>query len=266
MKRVLLALLLVLVLSGCSKTTPKPECLLLEHASPDTSAMAFYYFDGDQSQIRWLFDQKEEKKIIQEINALPTKAVDADRVKDMTIPTYGIEICDEDGYEIWLTYSQGLWLTKDGSVYEATYDMASLFEQIPTDSSDIWDGVHVPNAAILGKYDIRYYEKVTDMTDTIDGVTLAVTDVKDAIVTVTLTNDSDEAFGYGEYFSLQKELDGEWYTLPPALSNYGFSDLGYILDPHQSAEETCDLTMYGDLEPGPYRIAKEGMAAEFVIE
>lgn len=259
-----LCFMFVFTLVGCGK---KQDCKMLENASPETSAMSFYYFDGEKTTIKWLYDKTEEEKIIDDINKLQTKSVANTRVEDMKVPCYGIEIVDKDGFDIWLTYSNGLWLLKDGSVYEADFDFETVFSGVSDEDQDTMEGgINMPNSSILGQYDMRYYAKVEDMSNTRDGVTLSVTAVEGNIVTIKIQNDSNEEFCYGEYFTLQKEFDGCWYEVPVRLSNYGFNDIGIILDAHKSSEEKCDLTMYGELEKGHYRIEKEKLAADFYVD
>lgn len=265
MKKIILAVGLfgALSLSGCGA---KQDCKLLENASPETSAMSIYYFDGENTNINWIYDVAEEQKIISEINNLKTKSVDKKRISEMNVSSYGIEIVDKDGYEIWLTYSNGLWLLKDGSVYEAKYNFKQMYDNLKISEPDIVKGgLHMLNSAYLGEYDIRYYEKSDDLSDTKDGVTMSISSVEEKSVTVKFDNNSENEFFYGEYFTLQKKIDDEWYTIPVKLSNYGFNDLGYILKPHESNEMVCDLTPYGELESEMYRIEKEGIVAEFEI-
>lgn len=266
MKKTMILVFCVLLLFAIAGCGIKQDRKLLEYASPETSAMSFYHFDGEKTTVKWLYDVNKEKKIINDINQLKTKSVDPSRIADMKVPSYGIEIVDKDGFEIWLTYSNGLWLLKDGTVYEAEYDIESLYDGVEDpDLYEMEGGIHMLNAALLGQYDIRYYQKVEDMSDTRDGVSLSVVSVEDHIVTIKIQNDSDEDFFYGEYFTLQKEIDGSWYEIPVRHSNYGFNDIGLYLQAHSTEEETCDITMYGELEQGHYRIEKEGLAAEFEI-
>lgn len=265
-KRIFVVLILAFIfIGGCGKKGQ--DCKMLENASPETSAMSLYYFDGDSTTIKWLYDSKEEQKIIDAINALKTQTISVERVSEMSVPSYGLAISDKEGYEIWLTYSDGLWLLKDGSVYGAEYDFKSLFDSITGgDVSTQNGGIYMPNSAILGQYDVRYYAETGDMTSSRDGISLSVVSVDGNIVTIQIENDSVEEYTYGTYYSLQKEIDGKWYAIPAALSNYGFEDIAYILEAGKTAEEKCDLTMYGELQEGHYRIEKDQLAAEFYLE
>lgn len=250
----------------CLSACAKQECRMLENAAPENSAMTIYCFDGENTNIKWRFDRNEEQKIISEINQLKTRSANSDRLSEMDVPCYGIEISDTDGYDIWLTYSNGLWLLKDGTVYEADYDFNKLYDNISDAEPEIMrGGIGMPNSAYLCEYDKRYYEKSDDLYDSKDNITMSVTSVEGKSVIVKLENNSDADYCYGEHFRLQKKIDDVWYIIPVKLSNYAFNDLGYILNAHESQEMACDLTPYGELSPGIYRIEKENMAAEFVI-
>ena len=76
---------------------------------------------------------------------------------------------------------------------------------------------------------------------------------------------SGEEFTYGEYFSLQKQIDGQWYTMPVRADNVGFQDIAHILPDGESASETYNLDIYGTLEPGMYRLVVETLSAEFLV-
>ena len=82
---------------------------------------------------------------------------------------------------------------------------------------------------------------------------------------VKLENNSDDDFSYSESFSLQKEIDGSWYRMPDRLSNYGFNSILIRLPAHESVEQKCDITKFGELGKGHYRIEKEGLLADFYI-
>ena len=66
-----------------------------------------------------------------------------------------------------------------------------------------------------------------------------------------------EEFSYGEYFSLQKQTNGQWYTIPVKADNVGFQDIAHILPDGESISETYNLDLYGTLEPGIYWLVME---------
>lgn len=251
----------------CFLTNPKGNHIkLLENASPSTSAMSFHYFDGEKTEIKWLYYSEEEQEIIDAINHLTTVKCDNSRVKEFAAPCYGLGISDKDGNMILLTYCNGLWLNKDGSVYEANYNFKELYDSIVSESLEtINGGSGMTNAGLLGEHDVSFYSKAPEMSSEKDGVTLSISAIRGNTVTVVISNNSSEEFIYGTHYSLQKEINGVWNVLPHKLSNYAFADIACILPAGESREEVCDLTMYGELSDGHYRIEKEGMVAEFSV-
>ena len=77
-------------------------------------------------------------------------------------------------------------------------------------------------------------------------------------LTVIFENNSDKQCIFGEYFHLEKKIEGNWYQVPVALDdNYGFGDIGYDLDSSSVKEWTVKWDwLYGRLDSGDYRIVK----------
>ncbi|MBR2123038.1 MAG: hypothetical protein IJ930_08990 [Lachnospiraceae bacterium] len=72
--------------------------------------------------------------------------------------------------------------------------------------------------------------------------------------------DPDAADGeliYGEDFALEKQ-DGEFYKeLPPVIDNAAFNDIGYTILPDTDNDWAVNWKwLYGEIEPGEYRIRK----------
>ena len=58
---------------------------------------------------------------------------------------------------------------------------------------------------------------------------MTIEDIGTSEITALITNNSGEEFSYGEYFSVQKQIDGQWYTMPFRADNIGFQDIAHIL-------------------------------------
>ena len=250
---VILCLTMLLPLCACEQGK---EIKLLENTDYEDGATTLYYFDGETTYYKFVFDTDEEKKIVESINELKAREVDPSKAKEITIPCYGISTYNKSGYEVKLTYGNGYWLMQDGSVYKAKYDLASLYDSFPPEDSDPYKGgIWFPNSAWLGPYDVRFYRKESDMPGEKDGMSLSLVDLKGKTATVRFTNNSEYEYVFGEDYSLQKLIDGEWYTLS-TKEDICFNAMGYHVDPGASRDMDCDLTPYGELEEGSYRIAK----------
>ncbi len=97
--------------------------------------------------------------------------------------------------------------------------------------------------------------------------------ISDGYLPYTLKNNSDGVvYGYDESFIIEKEQNGEWYELVPPNS-FHFNEPYYSLKTIEN--ELLDYKeIYGDLEPGDYRLIKEfnldndkfNLAVEFEIK
>ena len=121
----------------------------------------------------------------------------------------------------------------------------------------------MPNSIILSEYSLKYLKR-DDSSDESTKIGLSFVGKEGPVVTVKLENLTQDTIAYGTYFTLEREIDGIWYILP-TLSNYAFLDIGIELPADASKEEKCNLTMYGELKPGHYRIEKEHAYSEFEI-
>ncbi len=241
---------------------------IINEAAPENSALIIYRFDGENTVRRLVFDEDMEYQVIHEIAGLGARAADQEILKDWKEPCYGLEIGDKEGFDIWLSYSDGIWLNKDGSVFTADYDLAAVYDKASQDNEDVYEsGIYMPNAAILGKRNTAYYKKASGEKKTAEGVTLELRSIsEEGTLTCVLTNQSGEEYAFGKGHNIQKKVNGEWYILPVAVTNYGWEDILCLLGDGQSTEFIFDLWPWGDLEPGEYRIAidaDETVYAEF---
>ena len=239
---------------------------ILAGASPDTSAFQMYYFDGETVAVRTLYDSGAEKEVIKKINGIPLQAAEEDALSQMEPPFYGFWVSSQDGFDISVAASGGVWLKNDGAVYYGDTDLSGLWEQMEGKDEDTWNALNFPNAGRLSAYHTIFLLKADEQTAEVpEGLTLTVEDIGTSEITVRITNNSGEEFSYGEYFSIQKQIDGQWYTVPVRADNVGFQDIAHILPNGESASETYNLNIYGTLEPGTYRLVVETLSAEFLV-
>ena len=239
---------------------------ILAGASPDTSAFQMYYFDGETVAVRTLYDSGAEREVIKKINGIPLQAAEEDALSQMEPPFYGFWVSSQDGFDISVAASGGVWLKNDGAVYYGDTDLSGLWEQMEGKDEDTWNALNFPNAGRLSAYHTIFLLKADEQTAEVpEGLTLTVEDIGTSEITVRITNNSGEEFSYGEYFSIQKQIDGQWYTVPVRADNVGFQDIAHILPNGESASETYNLNIYGTLEPGTYRLVVETLSAEFLV-
>ena len=62
---------------------------------------------------------------------------------------------------------------------------------------------------------------------------------------------------YGSDYQIDKFINNSWKSLPKLVSNYGFTDIGYLVDKTNKLELDINWELlYGKLESGKYRIIK----------
>ena len=83
---------------------------ILAGASLDTSAFQMYYFDGETVAVRTLYDSGAEKEVIKKINGIPLQAAEEDALSQMEPPFYGFWVSSQDGFDISVAASGGVWL------------------------------------------------------------------------------------------------------------------------------------------------------------
>jgi len=272
MLSILLCITSLLTLFGCGKTAGKPgENQLWNDASPETSAMHLYSFDKNGSKVGTTFDQTDEHAILDRLSA-----VDAVPVTDWTpdkvdLPVYGIEIGSMDGWGILAAWSNGYLILRDGSVYEFDFDFSTLekdYEWEPWNLS-ITSLSSMPCGRLLSEGPdgwIADHLAPADELKAPEGISMVLKEQTAGKITVELTNGGNAEWLFGEYFSLQVLLDGVWYNVPVMDDkNYGFTDIGYILPPGKTQEESYSLGSYGTLPAGTYRLVVEGMGVEFTL-
>lgn len=240
---------------------------ILAGASPDTSALQIYYYDGETVAVRTLYDSDKEKKLLKRINAFVLSETDQNAVADMKAPFYGLWIGGEDGRDISITWSEGIWLRNGGTTFYGNADFPGWWEELAgEDEDDALSVLAFPNAGILSTYHLCFMVEEDGLAEGKDSVTMTIEEVPaDGKTKVVITNNSGEDFEYGEYFSLQNQIDGHWYTMPVKAENIAFHDICHILPAGESAEEIYDISIYGPLEPGAYRLVVEEISAEFAV-
>ncbi|MEG0748489.1 MAG: hypothetical protein RR408_00400 [Carnobacterium sp.] len=89
-------------------------------------------------------------------------------------------------------------------------------------------------------------------------------------ITVLLKNKSVEDYYYGKAFSLEKEVDDQWFVVP-FEEDIAFIEIAILLGSGEETTESIDLSLFkGKLAAGKYRVLKEvageTLTAEFLIE
>ncbi len=253
-----------LLLTACGAGEPNT---LFETASPETAIMAFYVYDGAETTCYWLSDDTAEWEIINAMKA--TSAVPAEvTTDDVEFPAYGFELGSTDGWGLYMAWSNGYLYNRDGEVYEFEFD----FDKLLTDYAftEEWsrsDGMALPCMRYLVQDENGWKKEFlkSGTLETREGVYAEIGDSIGDEITVVIKNDTAEDWRYGDYFSVQVKLDGEWYDIPVSpVNNWAFNDIAYELEAGGRVTRSYHLAMYGDLPVGEYRFIVDGESDVFV--
>lgn len=95
-------------------------------------------------------------------------------------------------------------------------------------------------------------------------MTMRVIGYEDGIVTVEIDNHSGYEMGYGEEYTLQRLEGEEWVDVQPE-KEYAWKDVLHTIPDLTVVKETYDLTVFGNLPAGKYKLVKNDLEAEFEI-
>lgn len=244
---------------------------LMEKASPTTSSLMLYTFDGETGTRYWTYNSLEIEKILAEFAKVNAKVAEDWSHEKITFPVYGYHISDTDGNPLEIVWSNGYEITQDGIAYKCNYDFEEVlaaYEWEELGSVTSVSGMPCSDILCLGEDGwLAAFLSPAEDTKAPENISMVLTKQEDMVLTVEFTNSGSQEWMYGEHFSIQVLLDDEWYYIPATSKyNWGFIDIGYILEAGKTREESFNRTMYGELPAGTYRLVVEGMTAEFVIE
>lgn len=256
-----------ILLTSCGTSEPNH---LFETASPETSMMSIYVYDGTSTTCYRISDNPAEEEMLAKL--ANTSAVPAEvTTKDVELPVYGFEIGTTDGWGLNMAWSNGYLYNRDGAVYEFDFDFGGLLEDYSFEKADEWDSVLVlPCARYLAEdadgWNAELMSPVMKETAVQEGITLEI-DYDGEKIDAVFWNYGTEDWSFGTSYSVQVNLDGIWYYVPTdPVTNWAFNSIGYVLEAGGDWEETYSLNMYGDLPAGLYRFVAYGLTAEFTIE
>ena len=112
-----------------------------------------------------------------------------------------------------------------------------------------------PQEDVPAGFKPTFYETVNNM----DGMTMTVKkkSAEPTGLTFILENKSDRECLYGSDFWVEKKINDAWYRVPPVITNYGFTAIGYTLSPgKKKSSEVQWEWLFGSLPAGEYRFVK----------
>ena len=95
-------------------------------------------------------------------------------------------------------------------------------------------------------------------TSIIENVSISISDISLTGATIIIKDTNENPYTYGEWYKIEKQVNGKWYEVKPIIENYGFNSIGYLPDKNNEIKFVMNWEwLYGRLPLGSYRIIKE---------
>ena len=257
------------VLKGEAEPAKLDSSVLLAKASPETSAMTLFIYDGTSVRLYYMFDSEKEREILDDLSSVKAEPAEDWSAKDASLPVYGIEIGREDGLSLFAAWTNGRWIAQDGSVYQFDYDFEALKQRKEWESAgELPSFTNFPCARVFTQekeqWNTRFLVPAAPLNPP-RGITMTLDSWDNDIAAVTINNESGGEWSCGEFYELQVLIDGVWYEIPAMPGNWGFNCMGFYIPDGGKQSMINHLTMYGELPSGTYRLVIKELSAEHVI-
>lgn len=252
-------------------TSEQPESAgLLDKASPETSAMTLFTYDGTTVRLCYMFDSEKEREILDALSSVKAEPVENWSAEDASLPVYGIEIGREDGLSLFAAWTNGRWIAQDGNVYKFDFDFEGLKQRKEWESAgELPSFTSFPCARIFtqekGKWNTRFLVPAAPLSPP-RGITMTLDSWDKDVAAVTISNESGGEWSCGEFYELQVLIDGTWYEIPAMPGNWGFNCMGFYIPDGGSQSMLNHLAMYGELPSGKYRLVMKELSVEHDIQ
>ncbi len=257
--RVLLAAFVVSVLAGCgSSVNTKEVTEYLDAASVETSALVFYVYDGSTTTVRFLFDKDQEKEILKAVSRPKAMPVADWSPSKGDAPFYGIEIYGTDS-SLTVFFADGHVILGDGRAYEMDYSFQGYEGRYAWRETNYYGGMYMPcsHYVVLGRS--GWKTELMNESDRVVNERLVMNEISSSngIVEVKITNNMGMEWRCGEYYDLEVMIADTWYKVP-IIESYAVNDIAYTLPMGETHTGKYDLSHFGDLPKGRYRLIVEG--------
>ena len=122
----------------------------------------------------------------------------------------------------------------------------------------------VPQIKIKGTKFTCAYIGVKEMNESVyiptevKNVSMSISSLSLTGATIIIKDTNKNPYTYGEWYMIERKVNGKWYEVLPIIENYGFNSIGYLPNENNEVKFIIDWEwLYGKLSYGSYRILKE---------
>ncbi len=258
---VVLTAALATPLCGCGSSVSKKEVSeYLKDASPESSALAFYVYDGSTTTVRYLFDEKSIKDILSDLSKVKALPVADYSVSKASVPFYGINIGGRSGEDLSIIFAGGYAILADGRGYDFDHTFSGIEGRYAWRDTEYYGGMVMPCSYFVASGPTGWNKEFLNPgnSNVNNRLVAKKTSESGTKPELEITNNLGMDWIYGESWGLEVQLDDTWYTVP-LKKPLAVNSIALQLPMGESRKHTYDLSYYGDLPAGIYRLVIFGL-------
>ena len=102
------------------------------------------------------------------------------------------------------------------------------------------------------------FKESTYIETNIENVSISISDISLTGATIIIKDTNKTPYTYGQWYKIEKEINGKWYEVKTVIKDYGFNEIGYLPDENNEVKFVINWEwLYGELPLGSYRILKQ---------
>ena len=170
-----------------------------------------------------------------------TSYLDSARVRNSIEPKFTIKVVSKDGSRV--TY------------WGLGYKVVRYVSVSPKEPYKNNRGVKY--GSWFMKYNLEEQNDKNFIPTKIKNISVQISDISLTGATITIKDTNIVPSSYGEWYKIEKNINGKWQELKPIVDNYGFNEIAYFPNENKEVEFNIDWELlYGKLDNGSYRIVK----------
>lgn len=252
--------------SSRTRRGEKVDVTLLEDLALENGYIWLYRYQ-DKKVTDWEFyDVKLAEELVEYINSQTVRTTERVELIDVSGPVYGMYFPHNDVGRRAIAWVDGYWIDSNGQVYQVELDFEKIFEKYP------WgrESTNLTLMAFPAVYELAtlndewnpYFLAESNKKES-RGLEFEIISLEDKVLTVNMINKTKRNLSYGNSYSVEVQLDNQWYVVPSENNGLAFSLVGYGIGAGETVEKTYDLSIWGSWPKGHYRLVLEGDTVEF---
>lgn len=259
-RSVLVVLTLILVVTAFFLIFTRKQgspVIVLEQEQP--ASLLLYRYDGEETQIQE-FDAGMAQALVTQINLQPATQLDTPEDATRAGVLYGLSI-PQEGDDFQALLLDGVWFTSLGECWQMKLDLDRVWELgggTPVGTCTLYEFPNIRALAQQGEnWNTQWMLSPRYTTPETQELTLKVLslDEETGVMRLSLSNETRITHSVTMKFSLEVQVDGAWYQVPPqGGAKPHVEDAGYDVTAHLPITLSPKLGAYLPLPAGTYRM------------